>query len=224
MINKIWNSMDEAVSDIQNGSSVLFGGFGKSGTPDELISAILKKGINDLTVVNNNCGEGKEGLASLLKNDRIKKIICSFPESKGSYIFIEKYLKGKVQLELVPQGTLAEKIRAGGSGIPAFFTPTGVNTEIAEGKDLRYFSGTPCILEESITADFAVIKAKKADRWGNLTYHKTARNFNPIMAMAGKTTIVEVDEIVELGELDPEEIITPGIFVQRVVKRGEIID
>lgn len=220
MLNKIYATVDEAVNDVSDGSSILFGGFGKSGNPNTLIDAILRKGTQDIIAINNNAGEGDEGLASLFKYDRISKLTCSFPESQGSYIFKEKYLSGKVKLELVPQGTLAERIRAGGSGIMGFYTPTGYGTEIANGKETREINGVHCILEKPISADFAFIKARKADRWGNLVYYKSGRNFNPLMAMSGKVTIAEVDEIVELGELDPEEIITPGIFIQRVVKGG----
>ncbi len=213
--------MEEAVADITTGSTVLMGGFGGSGVPEQLISSLFYQGSNKLIGVSNNCGYFEEGLAKLIKYDRLSKIICSFPLMKESYIFIEKYMEGKIDLELVPQGTLAERIRAGGSGIEAFYTPTGAGTEIAQGKEVKEFDGITCVLEKAIKGDFAFIKAKKADRWGNLVYNKSGRNFNPIMAMAAKVTIAEVDEIVEVGELDPESIVTPGIFVQRVVKRRE---
>lgn len=213
--------MEEAVADITSGSTVLMGGFGGSGVPEQLISSLFYQGSNKLIGVSNNCGYFEEGLAKLIKYDRLSKIICSFPLMKESYIFIEKYMEGKIDLELVPQGTLAERIRAGGSGIEAFYTPTGAGTEIAQGKEVKEFDGITCVLEKAIKGDFAFIKAKKADRWGNLVYNKSGRNFNPIMAMAAKVTIAEVDEIVEVGELDPESIVTPGIFVQRVVKRRE---
>ncbi|WP_077213228.1 3-oxoacid CoA-transferase subunit A [Bacillus dakarensis] len=221
MINKLVDSMEEAVADITTGSTVLMGGFGGSGVPEQLISSLFYQGSNKLIGVSNNCGYFEEGLAKLIKYDRLSKIICSFPLMKESYIFIEKYMEGKIDLELVPQGTLAERIRAGGSGIEAFYTPTGAGTEIAQGKEVKEFDGITCVLEKAIKGDFAFIKAKKADRWGNLVYNKSGRNFNPIMAMAAKVTIAEVDEIVEVGELDPESIVTPGIFVQRVVKRRE---
>lgn len=221
MINKLVHSMEEAVADIRNGSTVLMGGFGGSGVPEQLISSLFHQGSKNLIGVSNNCGYFEEGLAKLIKYDRLSKIICSFPLMKESYIFLEKFMEGKIELELVPQGTLAERIRAGGSGIEAFYTPAGAGTEIAQGKDIKEFNGIPCVLEKAIKGDFAFIKAKKADRWGNLVYNKSGRNFNPIMAMAAKVTIAEVDEIVEVGELDPESIVTPGIFVQRVVKRRE---
>lgn len=220
MINKLVNSVDEAVKDITDGSTILFGGFGGAGVADELISALSRQGAKEITAVSNNCGYYEKGLAKLIMDDRISKIICSFPLMKESYIFKDKYKEGKIELELVPQGTLAERIRAGGAGIEGFYTPTGVGTEIAAGKEEKEFDGIPCILEKAIKADFALIKAKKADRWGNLVFNKSGRNFNPIMATAAKVTIVEVDEIVELGELDPESIVTPGIFVHRIVKKG----
>ncbi|RFU65100.1 3-oxoacid CoA-transferase subunit A [Peribacillus glennii] len=220
MINKIYDSMDAAVADISDGSSILFGGFGGAGVAYELILALHRQGAKNISAVSNNPGYHEEGIAKLIAYDRISKLTCSFPNAKDSYVFRQKFEEGKIDLELVPQGTLAERIRAGGSGIEAFFTPTGVGTEIAAGKEEREFNGIPCILEKAIRGDYAFIKAKKADRWGNLVYNKSGRNFNPAMAMAGKITIAEVDEIVEVGELDPETIVTPGIFVQRVVKRS----
>jgi 3-oxoadipate CoA-transferase, alpha subunit len=220
MINKIFNSVDDAVKDISDGSTILFGGFGGAGVANELISGLSRQGSKNITAVSNNCGYHEIGLAKLIKDDRVAKIICSFPLMKESHIFVEKYKQGKIDLELVPQGTLAERIRAGGSGIEGFYTPTGAGTEVAIGKEVKEFDGVPCVLEKAIKGDFALIKAKKADRWGNLVFNKSGRNFNPIMAMAAKVTIAEVDEIVELGELDPESIVTPGIFVQRVVVRG----
>jgi 3-oxoadipate CoA-transferase alpha subunit len=219
MINKIYESAEAAVADVFDGSAIMFGGFGGAGVAHELVSALIGQGAKDIVAISNNAGYYEEGLAKLIKYDRVAKVICSFPKMKESYIFMEKYAEGKVDLELVPQGTLAERIRAGGSGIEAFYTPTGAGTEVAEGKETKEFDGVPCILERALRADFAFVKAKKADRWGNLVYNKSGRNFNPIMAMAAKVTIAEVDEIVELGELDPEAIVTPGIFVQRVVKR-----
>ena len=220
MINKIYDSVDEAVADIIDGSTILFGGFGGAGVPDELISGLFRQGSKDLIGISNSCGYYEEGLAKLIQYDRLSKIISSFPLMKESYIFLEKFMQENIELELVPQGTLAERIRAGGSGIEAFYTPTGVGTEVAEGKEIKEFEGTTCILEKAIKGDFAFIKAKKADRWGNLIYNKAGRNFNPIMAMAAKVSIAEVDEIVDVGELDPESIVTPGIFIQRVVKRS----
>lgn len=221
MINKVYDSVDEAVADVFDGSLILFGGFGGAGTPKDLFDALFRQGSKDIIGVSNNSGLFEEGLAKLIAHDRLSKLMCSFPISKDSYVFIQKYEEGKIDLELVPQGTLAERIRAGGSGIEAFYTPTGVGTAVAKGKEERVIDGVPCLLERAIKADFAFIKAKKADRWGNLVYNKSGRNFNPLMAMAAKVTIAEVDEIVELGELDPESIVTPGIFVQRVVKRRE---
>lgn len=220
MINKIYNSVDDAVKDIADGSTILFGGFGGAGVANELISGLSRQGVQNITAVSNNCGYHEIGLAKLIKDERVAKIICSFPLMKESHIFVEKYKEGKIDLELVPQGTLAERIRAGGSGIEGFYTPTGAGTEVAIGKEVKEFDGVPCVLEKAIKGDFALIKAKKADRWGNLVFNKSGRNFNPIMAMAAKVTIAEVDEIVELGELDPESIVTPGIFVQRVVVKG----
>lgn len=220
MINKIVASVNEAVADIFDGATVLFGGFGGAGEPQELFAALLRQGAKNLVGVSNSIGKGDKGLAVLIGEGRIGKMICSFPLIKGGEAFQQQYRAGRIALETTPQGTLAERIRAGGSGIAAFYTPTGVGTEMAEGKELREFDGVPCLLEKAIKGDFALIRARCADRWGNLVYAKTGRNFNPIMAMAAKVTIAEVDEIVELGELDPETIVTPGIFVQRVIKRG----
>jgi 3-oxoadipate CoA-transferase, alpha subunit len=220
MINKVANSIEEVISTIEDGSTIMFGGFGGAGVPYELINALLNQGAKDLIAVSNNPGYHHEGIAALIENDRISKIMCSFPISKDSYVFLEKFKEKKIDLELIPQGTLAERLRAGGSGIEAFYTPTGVGTEIAEGKEERVIDGVPCVMEKAIKGDYAFVKAKKADRWGNLVYNKSGRNFNPLMAMAGKITIAEVDEIVEVGELDPECIVTPGIFVQHVVKRS----
>jgi len=220
MINKVIESAEEAIADVTDGSTILFGGFGGAGVAYETIYALFHQGAKELTAVSNNPGYHEEGIAKLIAGDRISKLLCSFPVQKDSYVFKEKYKQGKIDLELIPQGTLAERIRAGGAGIEAFYTPTGVGTEIAVGKDEKVFNGIPCILETAIKGDFAFIKAKKADRWGNLVYNKSGRNFNPLMAMAAKITIAEVDEIVEVGELDPEAIVTPGVFVQRVVKRS----
>jgi len=193
------------------------GGFGTAGMPSQLVDGVIASGARDLTIISNNAGNGEIGLAALLKAGRVAKVICSFPRQSDSYVFDELYLAGKVQLEVVPQGNLAERIRAAGSGIGAFYSPTGYGTLLAEGKETRVIDGRNYVLEMPLHADVALIKAEKGDRWGNLTYRKAARNFGPIMAMAAKTTIAQVNRIVELGELDPENIVTPGIFVQRVV-------
>ena len=213
---KVMNSFKEAVSDIEDGATILVGGFGLSGIPEFSIQALREKGIKDLTIISNNCGVDDWGLGLLLANNQIKKMISSYVgENK---IFEQQYLSGKLEVELVPQGTLAERIRAGGAGIPGFYTPTGVGTPVAEGKEIKEFNGRSYILEHGITGDFALVKAWKADPLGNLVFRKTARNFNPIVAAAGKITIAEVEEIVEIGELDPDEIHTPGIYVQRVLQ------
>ena len=220
MINKVWPSVDAALADVFDGATVLFGGFGGAGEATELMAGLLRQGGSGLTGGSNSIGKGGSGLAALIRSGRLAKMICSFPLIKGGEAFQEQYRAGRIALETTPQGTLAERLRAGGAGIEAFYTPTGVGTEMAEGKELRSFNGVPCLLEKAIRGDFALIRAHKADRWGNLVYRKTGRNFNPVMAMAARVTIAEVDEIVELGELDPEVIVTPGIFVQRVVRRG----
>lgn len=213
---KVMNSFKEAVSDIEDGATILVGGFGLSGIPEFSIQALREKGIKDLTIISNNCGVDDWGLGLLLANNQIKKMISSYVgENK---IFEQQYLSGKLEVELVPQGTLAERIRAGGAGIPGFYTPTGVGTPVAEGKEIKEFNGRSYILEHGITGDFALVKAWKADPLGNLVFRKTARNFNPIVAAAGKITIAEVEEIVEIGELDPDEIHTPGIYIQRVLQ------
>jgi 3-oxoadipate CoA-transferase, alpha subunit len=209
---------DEAVAGIPDGSTVLIGGFGTAGQPIELIYALIRSGVKNLTVVNNNAGNGRAGLAALLANGQVRKIICSFPRQADSYVFDELYRAGKVELELVPQGNLAERMRAAGAGIGAFFSPTGVGTPLAEGKELRTIDGRDYVLEYPITGDVALIKALRADTLGNLVYRKTARNFGPVMATAAKITIVQVSKIVEPGGIDPEVVITPGIFVDRVVK------
>jgi 3-oxoadipate CoA-transferase alpha subunit len=198
----------------------MIGGFGAAGMPSMLIDALIEQGSRDLTIVNNNAGNGDTGLAALLKAGRVRKIICSFPRQVDSYVFDALYRAGEIELELVPQGNLAERIRAGGAGIGAFFTPTGYGTMLAEGKETRVIDGRHYVLEYPIRADYALIRADRADRWGNLTYRKTARNFGPIMASAAKCTIVEVRDIVPLGGMDPESIVTPGIFVHRVVQRA----
>ena len=217
MIDKIVASLAAAVADVHDGATVMIGGFGPAGQPAELIDALIDQGARDLTIVNNNAGNGEVGLAALLKARRVRKVICSFPRQTDSYVFDGLYRSGEVELELVPQGNLAERIRAAGAGIGGFFTPTGHGTLLAEGKETRVIDGRAYVLEYPIRADFALIKALAGDRWGNLIYRKTGRNFGPIMAMAAKCAIVQVQRIAALGELDPEAIITPGIFVQRVV-------
>src|SRR5688572_1343378 len=218
MINKIARSVADAMAGIQDGATVLIGGFGTAGIPNELIDGLIAQGARDLTIVNNNAGNGDTGLAALLKAGRVRKIVCSFPRQADSHVFDALYRSGKIELELVPQGNLAERIRAAGAGIGGFFTPTGYGTDLAQGKETREIGGRMYVLESPIHADLALIKAERGDRWGNLTYRKTARNFGPIMAMAAKVTVASVHEFVALGELDPEHIVTPGIFVQRVVK------
>ena len=217
LINKTYESIASAVEGITDGSTIMVGGFGTAGMPSELIDGLIATGARDLTIISNNAGNGEIGLAALLMAGSVRKVVCSFPRQSDSYVFDELYRAGKIELEVVPQGNLAERIRAAGSGIGAFFSPTGYGTLLAEGKETREIDGRQYVLEMPLHADFALIKAHKGDRWGNLTYRKAARNFGPIMAMAAKTAIAQVDQIVELGELDPEHIITPGIFVQRVV-------
>lgn len=221
MVDKITQSLAAAVADIKDGSTVMIGGFGNAGMPKELIDALIDQGAGDLTIVNNNAGNGDTGLAALLAAGRVRKIICSFPRQADSHVFDALYRAGKIELELTPQGNLAERIRAAGAGIGGFFSPTGYGTLLAEGKETRLIDGRHYVLESPIHADFSLIKALKGDRWGNLVYRKAARNFGPIMAMAAKCTIAQVSEVVALGELDPEAIITPGIFVQRVVQTAK---
>src|SRR3982751_5498004 len=218
MIDKIARSVADALAGIQDGSTVLIGGFGTAGIPNELIDGLIEQGAKELTVVNNNAGNAETGLAALLKAGRVRKIICSFPRQTDSYVFDALYRAGDIELELVPQGNLAERIRAAGAGIGGFFTPTGFGTKLAEGKETRHIDGRDYVLEYPIHADYALIKADRADRWGNLVYRKTARNFAPIMAAAAKCTVVQVRETLELGELDPEAVVTPGIFVKRIVR------
>lgn len=218
MINKIANSVADAMAGIQDGSTVMVGGFGTAGIPNELIDGLIAHGAKDLTVVNNNAGNGDTGMAALLKTGRVRKIICSFPRQADSYVFDELYRSGKLELELTPQGNLSERIRAAGAGVGAFFTPTGYGTDLAKGKETREINGKMYVLEYPIYGDVALVKAECGDRWGNLTYRKTARNFGPTMAMACKHTIASVHEIVELGDLDPEAIVTPAIFVNKIVK------
>ncbi|MFJ2470750.1 MULTISPECIES: 3-oxoacid CoA-transferase subunit A [Micrococcaceae] len=220
MAPRIATSAADAVAEITDGATVLIGGFGNAGQPMELIDALLDCGAKDLTVVNNNAGQADAGLALLIKERRVKKIICSFPRQSDSWHFDEAYRAGEIELELVPQGNLAERIRAAGAGIGGFFTPTGYGTLLAEGKETRVIDGKGYVLETPIYADFALIKALKADTLGNVVYRKTARNFGPIMATAAKSAIVQVDEVVHAGSIDPENVITPGIFVDTVVELG----
>jgi 3-oxoadipate CoA-transferase alpha subunit len=217
MIDKTVPTPAAAVAGIHDGATVMIGGFGTAGMPSALIDALIDQGARELTIVNNNAGNADIGVAALLKTKRVRKIICSFPRQTDSFVFDALYRSGEIELELVPQGNLAERIRAAGAGIGAFFTPTGYGTLLAEGKEKRVIDGRNHILEYPIHADFALIKADRGDRWGNLTYRKTGRNFGPIMASAAKCAIVQVREVVPLGGLDPEHIITPGIFVHRVV-------
>jgi 3-oxoadipate CoA-transferase, alpha subunit len=217
MIDKICNTVEAALTGIRDGSTIMIGGFGGAGQPAELIDGLIAQGAKDLVIVNNNAGNGDHGLAALLKTGRVRKIICSFPRQADSHVFDGLYHAKKIELELVPQGNLAERIRAAGSGIGAFFTPTGYGTPLAEGKETREIDGRMYVLELPIHADVALIKAERGDRWGNLTYRKTARNFGPIMAAAATLTIASVHEVVPLGEIDPEVVITPGLYVQRVV-------
>ena len=218
MINKIVSSLQDAVAGVQDGSTVLVSGFGGAGQPHELIDALIEQGARDLVLVNNNAGNGETGIAKLMKLGRVRKIICSFPRQVDSHVFDGLFRAGKIELELVPQGTLAERIRAGGAGIGGFYTRTAVGTVLAEGKEVRKIDGEDYIYESPIKADVALVKALRGDRWGNLVYRKTARNFGPVMATAAKLTIVQVYETVELGELDPEAIVTPGIYVNRIVR------
>jgi 3-oxoadipate CoA-transferase alpha subunit len=218
VINKKYSSAATAVADIPDGATVMVGGFGSSGSPIELIHALIDQGAKNLTVINNNTGNGEVGLAALIGNGQVSKMICSFPRSSQSRVFPSLYKEGRIELELVPQGTLAERIRAAGAGIPAFFTPTTVGTVLADGKESREFDGRTYVMEPWLRADFALIKCDVADPVGNLTYNKTARNFNPLMCMAATTTIVQAKNLVAAGEIDPECVITPGIFVNRIVE------
>ena len=218
MIDKVFASCAEAVADVKDGATVMVGGFGTAGLPNELVHALVDQGAKDLVVVNNNAGNGDVGLAALLATGRVRKIICSFPRQVDSWHFDKLYRSGKIELELVPQGNLAERIRAAGAGIGGFFTPTGYGTELAKGKETRLLDGRWQVFETPIHADLALVKAERGDRWGNLTYRMTARNFGPIMAMAAKCTVATVHDVVELGALDPEAVVTPGLFVHRVVK------
>jgi 3-oxoadipate CoA-transferase alpha subunit len=218
MIDKTVKTLADALAGVRDGATVMIGGFGGAGQPTELVEALIEQGARDLTIVNNNAGNGEAGLAALLKAGRVRKLICSFPRQADSHHFDALYRAGKLELELVPQGNLAERIRAAGAGIGAFFTPTGYGTDLAAGKETRRIDGRDFVLEHPIRAELALIRAERGDRWGNLVYRKAARNFNPIMATAAALTVAQVAEIVELGALDPEHIVTPGIHVTRVVR------
>ncbi|MDO5680202.1 MAG: 3-oxoacid CoA-transferase subunit A [Pelistega sp.] len=218
MINKIVSSLEQAVAGIHDGATLLIGGFGGAGHPTELIHALIDQGARELTVVNNNAGNHDTGLAGLIKAGRVRKMICSFPKASHSYVFNEMYAAGKIELECVPQGTIAERLHAGAAGLGGFFTPTSYGTDLAKGKETREIEGKQYVFEKPIRGDFAFVLAEKGDRWGNLIYRKAARNFGPVMCQAANTTIVQVKQIVELGELDPENIITPGIFVNRLIE------
>lgn len=223
MINKIVSSLADAVAGIPDGATIMISGFGTAGIPAELINALIEQKARDLTIVNNNAGNAEYGLGALMKAKRVRKIICSFPRQVDSWVFDEQYRKGEIELELVPQGTLAERIRAAGAGIGGFFTRTAFGTELAEGKECRRIDGRDYVFEHPLHADFALVRAWRADRWGNLTFRMTARNFGPVMAAAAKCTIVQVDDIAQLGELNPECIVTPGIYVHRVVKVKQVM-
>jgi 3-oxoadipate CoA-transferase alpha subunit len=222
MIDKIVDSIAEALAGVQDGATVLIGGFGTAGNPTELIDGLIAQGARDLTVVNNNAGNADEGLAALLKTGRVRKIICSFPRQVDSWVFDELYRGGKLELELVPQGNLAERMRAAGAGIGAFFCPTAYGTPLAEGKETREINGRQYVLEYPIHGDVALVKAERGDRWGNLTYRMAARNFGPVMAAAARFTVATVHDIVELGQLDPEAVVTPGIYVNKVVRIARV--
>lgn len=217
MINKIVGSMREAVSDLHDGASIMISGFGEAGVPAELIDAVVEHGASGLTIISNNAGSGEAGIAALIREGRVRKVICSYPKMAASHHFDARYHSGELELELVPQGNLAVRIQAAGSGLGAVFTPTGYGTLLAAGKETREIEGRNYVLELPIHADFALVKAQAADRWGNLVYRKAARNFGPIMAMAARQTIVQASEIVPLGALDPETVVTPGIFVNRII-------
>ena len=218
MINKIAPSIEAALAGVKDGSTVMIGGFGTAGIPNELIDGLIAQGAKDLVIVNNNAGNADTGLAALLKAGRVRKIICSFPRQADSYVFDELYRSGKLELELVPQGNLAERIRAAGAGVGAFFSPTGYGTDLAKGKETREINGKHYVLELPIYGDVALIRAEKGDRWGNLVYRKAARNFGPVMATAARLTVATVHEVVDLGALDPESVVTPGIFVSKIVR------
>ena len=217
-INKIKTKMTDILSDIFDGATIMVGGFGEAGSPIELLHGLIDNGAKDLTIIANNSGNGRIGLGALIGQRQVKKVICSFARSAKGITFQELYNKGEIELEVVPQGTLAERIRAAGAGIPAFYTATAVGTPLAEGKEEKIFNGKKYILEHALEADFAFVKADKADRYGNLTFNKTARNFNPVMCMAAKQSIVQVKHIIEANQTDPEKVITPGIFVNKIIK------
>lgn len=217
MISKLVGSMREAVADLHDGASIMISGFGEAGVPAELIDAVVEHGAGNLTIISNNAGSGEKGIAALIREGRVRRVICSYPKMAASHHFDTRYRSGELELELVPQGNLAVRIQAAGSGLGAVFTPTGYGTLLAEGKETREIDGRNYVLEMPIHADFALVKARAADRWGNLVYRKAARNFGPIMAMAARQTIVQVAEVVPLGTLDPETVVTPGIFVNKVV-------
>ena len=223
MINKIAPSIEAALADVKDGSTVMIGGFGTAGIPNELIDGLIAQGAKDLVIVNNNAGNADTGLAALLKAGRVRKIICSFPRQADSHVFDELYRSGKLELELVPQGNLAERIRAAGAGVGAFFSPTGYGTDLAKGKETREINGKHYVLEMPIYGDVALIRAEKGDRWGNLIYRKAARNFGPVMATAARLTVATVHEVVELGALDPESVVTPGIFVSKIVRIDRVV-
>ena len=223
MIDKIQSSCAQAVAGVRDGDTVMTSGFGGAGLPTALVEALIDQGARELVIVNNNAGNGETGLAALMKAGRVRKIICSFPRQADSHVFDGLYRSGRIELELVPQGNLAERIRAAGAGIAGFFTPTGYGTDLAKGKETRRIDGRDYVLETPIHGDFALIKAYQGDRWGNLVFRKAARNFGPVMAMAARCTVAQVDEVVPLGALDPEHIITPGIFVHRVVAVGDTV-
>ncbi len=218
MLDKRVSSLEEAVKGVRDGATVLVSGFGNAGIPVELLNALLDQGARDLTIVSNNAGSGRTDLAALLAAGRVRKVICSYPKTAGSVVFDGLYAAGKIELELVPQGTLSERMRAAGAGIGGFYTPTGVGTDLAKGKETRVINGREHVLELPIKGDIALVKAERADRWGNLVYRLAARNFGPTMAMAADCTVVQVREIVELGSIDPDQVMTPGIFVDRVVE------
>lgn len=217
MIDKVHDSLAAALTDVRDGATVMVGGFGTAGQPNELLDALIEQGARELTIVCNNAGNGDTGLAALLAAGRVRKIVCSFPRQSDSWHFDRLYREGRIELELVPQGNLAERIRAAGAGIAGFFTPTGYGTELAKDKETRVIDGRGYVLESPLHADLALIKAERGDRWGNLVYRKTARNFGPVMAMAARSTVATVHELVPLGTLDPESVVTPGVFVQRLV-------
>jgi len=217
MLDKRVKTLEEAVAGVRDGATILVSGFGNAGIPVELLHALIDQGARDLTIVSNNAGSGRTDLAALMKAGRVRKVICSYPKTAGSIVFDELYAAGKIELELVPQGTLSERMRAAGAGIGGFYTPTGYGTDLAKGKETRVINGRNHVLEMPIKGDFALVKAQRADRWGNLVYRLAARNFGPTMAMAADCTVVQVREIVELGQIEPDQVMTPGIFVDRII-------